>query len=165
MAHVARYGGRETAPEQGECRMKRILAAVVSAALVSFAPAAWADNEYETAVRGYLDTQHKIEGFSQDRGTADWVGALQSGQPQYWEVQLARGATYQIVGVCDEDCKDVDMEVYDSRGTSVGSDTLADDYPRVQLTPASSGTFSVKIWLHTCSTEPCYAAARVLRRN
>ena len=145
--------------------MKRVLAAVLSIALVSFAPAALADNEYETAVRGYLDSQHKIDGFSKDRGTNDWVGGLRSGQPQYWEVQLARGATYQIVGVCDSDCSDVDMEVYDGNGNSVGSDTLADDYPRVQLTPTTSGTFSVKIWLHACSTEPCYAAARVLRRN
>jgi hypothetical protein len=165
MAQVVRCGGRETAPEQGECRMKRILAVVVSAVLVSFAPAAWAENQYETAVRGYLDTQHKLDGYSQDRGTADWVNGLRAGQPQFWEIQLARGATYTIVGVCDEDCTDVDMEVSDSNGNMVGSDTLADDYPRVQLTPAASGTFSVKIWLHACSSEPCYAGARVLRRN
>jgi hypothetical protein len=145
--------------------MKRLLAAVCGAALMATAPVALADNQYETAVRGYLDTQHNIAGYSHDRGTADWVGALRSGQPQYWEVQLARGGNYQIVGVCDSDCSDVDMEVYDSNGNSVGSDTLDDDYPRVQLTPSSSGTFSVKIWLHACSNEPCYAAARVLRRN
>ena len=145
--------------------MKRIVAAVLGAALVSFAPAAMAENEYETAVRGFLDSQHNISGFSKDRGTSDWVGGLRSGQPQYWEVQLARGATYTLVGVCDSDCKDVDMEVYDGGGRSVGSDVLDDDYPRVQVTPSSSGTFSVKIWLHECSREPCYAAARVLRKN
>lgn len=145
--------------------MKRVLAALCGLALAAAAPAAYADNQYEQAVRGYLDSQHNIDGFSKDRGTSDWVGALRSGQPQYWEVQLARGATYQIVGVCDEDCNDVDMEVYDAQGRSVGSDTLADDYPRVQLTPSASGTYSVKIWLHQCSTEPCYAAARVLRRD
>ena len=145
--------------------MKRILAAVFSAALLTAAPVAMADNEYETAVKGYLDTQHKIDGFSRDRGTGDWVGSLRSGQPQVWEVDLVRGATYQIVGVCDTDCKDVDMEVFDGNGNSVGSDTLADDYPRVQLTPNSSGEFSVKIWLHECSNEPCYAAMRVLKKN
>lgn len=145
--------------------MRQVLAAVCGAALLAAAPVASAENQYETAVKGYLDSQHDIAGFSRDRGTNDWVGALRSGQPQYWEVQLARGGTYQIVGVCDEDCEDVDMEVYDGNGNSVGSDTLADDYPRVQLTPSSSGTFSVKIWLHACSSEPCYAAARVLRKN
>ena len=145
--------------------MKRILAAVFSAALLTAAPVAMADNAYETAVKGYLDTQHKIDGYSQDRGTSDWVVALHSGQPQIWEIQLVRGADYQIVGVCDTDCKDVDMEVYDDTGTSVGSDTLADDYPRVHIVPARSGTFSVKLWLHECTNEPCYAAARVLRHN
>ena len=145
--------------------MKKLLAAACGLALLTATTTASADNQYEQAVRGYLDSQHRIDGFSQDRGTSDWVGALRSGQPQYWEVQLARGVTYQIVGVCDEDCKDVDMEVFDARGNSVGADTLADDYPRVQVTPASTGAYSVKIWLHQCSTEPCYAAARVLRRN
>lgn len=145
--------------------MKKVLAAVCGLALLAAAPTAFAQNQYETAVRGYLDSQHQIAGYSKDRGTADWVGALRSGQPQYWEIQLARGAQYQIVGVCDTDCKDVDMEVFDSRGNSVGSDTLADDYPRVSFTPAASGTYSVKIWLHQCTTEPCYAAARVLRKN
>jgi hypothetical protein len=145
--------------------MKKLLAAVCGIALMTASTAAWADNQYEQAVRRYLDSQHQIDGYSQDRGTADWVGALRSGQPQYWEVQLARGASYQIVGVCDQDCKDVDMEVYDSRGNTVGSDTLADDYPRVAFTPSASGTYSVKIWLHQCTSEPCYAAARVLRRN
>jgi hypothetical protein len=144
--------------------MKRVLAAVCGAVFLTATPAL-ADTDYQAQVRGYLDSQHQIDGYSKDRGTSDWVGALRSGQPQYWEVQLARGASYQIVGVCDQDCKDVDMEVYDSSGNSVGSDTLADDYPRVAFVPATSGTYSVKIWLHQCSTEPCYAAARVLRRN
>jgi hypothetical protein len=143
----------------------RMLGALCGFALLVAAPSALAENQYETAVRANLSAQHQIEGFSQDRGVSDWVGALRTGQPQYWEVQLARGATYQIVGVCDGDCQDVDMEVFDSKGTSVGSDTLSDDYPRVQVVPATSGTFSVKIWLHTCTAEPCYAAARVLRRN
>jgi hypothetical protein len=145
--------------------MKKLLAVVCGVTLLLAAPSASADNQYEQAVKGFLDSQHQIDGYSQDRGTSDWIVALQSGKPQYWEVQLARGAQYQIVGVCDTDCKDVDMEVFDSRGNSVGSDVLADDYPRVTLTPASSGTFSVKMWLHECSREPCYAGARVLRKN
>lgn len=145
--------------------MKKLLAAICGVALLSAAGTASAQNNYEQAVRNNLNSQHQVAGYSQDRGTSDWVGALRSGQPQYFEVQLARGANYMIVGVCDGDCKDVDMEVYDARGNSVGSDTLADDYPRVSVTPSASGTYSVKIWLHQCSVEPCYAAARVLRKG
>lgn len=123
-------------------------------------------------VLGYLDTQHKPlmdRGYVRDEGTADWVGLLRVGTPKVWEVQLVRGVEYQVVGVCDEECKDVDMEIYDPSGAKVGGDTLADDAPQVRFAPTSSGAHTVRVWLRTCNaadgSQSCVVAARVLRKG
>lgn len=127
--------------------------------------------DYRQQVLGYLDTQHKTltdAGYARDAGTDDWVGLLQVGTPKVWEVELARGVEYQVVGVCDSDCKNVDMEIYDASGRFMGGDTLVDDYPRVQFRPAQSGAHTVKVWLRDCTsadgTHSCLVAARILRR-
>lgn len=131
------------------------------------------DQEYwRQQVLGYLDRQHKPlmdRGYVRDEGTADWVGLLKVGTPKVWEVQLVRGVDYQVVGVCDEECKDVDMEIYDPSGAKMGGDVLADDAPQVHFTPTSSGAHTVRVWLRTCNaadgSQSCVVAARVLRKG
>ncbi|KAF0171355.1 MAG: hypothetical protein FD160_3705 [Caulobacteraceae bacterium] len=135
------------------------------------APAAPPAVDWRQQVLGYLDTQHKPlvdAGYAKDNGTEDWVGLLRVGTPKVWEVQLVRGVDYQVVGVCDSDCKNVDMEVYDGAGASIGADTLVDDFPRAQFRPDQSGPHTVKVWLRDCNsadgTQSCMVAARLLRR-
>lgn len=127
--------------------------------------------DYRAQVLGYLDTQHKPltdAGYARDEGTDDWVGLLDVGTPKVWEVQLVRGVDYQAVGVCDSDCKNVDMEIYDPGGHMIGADTLVDDYPRVAFSPAQSGPHTIKVWLRDCTaangSHSCVVAVRLLRR-
>jgi hypothetical protein len=127
--------------------------------------------DWRQQVLGFLDTQHKPlvdAGYARDNGTEDWVGLLKVGTPKVWEVQLVRGVDYQVVGVCDSDCKNVDMEVFDTAGASIGADTLVDDFPRAQFRPSQSGPHTVKVWLRDCNsadgTQQCMVAARLLRR-
>lgn len=127
--------------------------------------------DWRQQVLGYLDTQHRPlvdAGYAKDNGTDDWVDQLKVGTPKVWEVQLVRGVDYQVVGVCDSDCKNVDMEVYDASGATIGADTLEDDFPRAQFRPNQSGPHTVKVWLRVCNsadgTQSCMVAARLLRR-
>lgn len=127
--------------------------------------------DWRQQVLGYLDVQHKPlteAGYARDNGTEDWVGLLKVGTPKVWEVQLVRGVDYQVVGVCDSDCKNVDMEVYDGAGATIGGDTLVDDFPRAAFRPNQSGPHTVKVWLRDCNsadgTQSCMVAARLLRR-
>lgn len=180
-ALIAR-GGNDAPPAQVEPAPQAAVSAPVSPAApesgataqptsaTAAAPAANAV-DWRQQVLGYLDTQHKSltdGGYARDVGTDDWVGLLKIGTPKVWEVQLVRGVDYQVVGVCDSECKDVDMEIYDPAGAQVGGDTLVDDYPRVQFRPASSGAHTVKVWLRTCNaadgSQSCMVAARILRR-
>lgn len=127
--------------------------------------------DWRRQVLSYLDQQHKPlmdRGYVRDDGTEDWIGLLKVGTPKVWEVQLVRGVDYQVVGVCDSECKDVDMEIYDPGGAKMGGDVLADDAPQVHFVPTSSGAHTVKVWLRTCNaadgSSSCVVAARVLRK-
>ncbi|HEV2132192.1 MAG TPA: hypothetical protein VGR27_13850 [Longimicrobiaceae bacterium] len=48
-------------------------------------------------------------------------------------VDLVEGVNYLIVGACDNDCSDLDFELYDENDNYIDGDTASDDIPMVEL--------------------------------
>ena len=141
-----------------------LLAAGLLAAAFSARPAS-AQNEHERQVRGYLETGmglHASLGYRRDRSNVDILVPLELESPYLWSVYLREGVSYRVYGACDDDCRDLDMEIYGADGHLADRDVATDDVPYVQITPAQSGRHYVRIWLYQCSAEPCYVAARVV---
>jgi hypothetical protein len=63
---------------------------------------------------------------------------------------------HKIVGVCDRDCRDLDIALYDSRGNLIASDLGDDDIPAITINPSRSGTYQVKVDMASCDTRNCY---------
>jgi hypothetical protein len=129
------------------------------------APSAWAQDDFETQVRGYLDAgmaAHEANGYHRERSIQDLMVPLTLTSPHIWEVNLRAGVNYRIYGACDNDCSDLDMEVYGNDGALVERDVATDDTPFVQITPTRSGRHYVRLWVYACAAEPCYSAARVV---
>lgn len=101
-------------------------------------------------------------GMSPPQGFADENTNLQPGTDHHWQFNLTGGTPYVVLGVCDADCSNVDIELIDSRGGVVASDMLPDDYPVVQFTPPSNGTYYARLLMQSCTRAPCYAAMRVV---
>jgi hypothetical protein len=147
--------------------MKR-LAMVLGAAcafLLAGISAASAQNEYEDQVRSYLEAgmeAHSAHGYSRVGSVSDLLAPLMRERPKIWTVRLRQGVNYRIYGACDNDCSDLDMEIYDTEGELADRDVATDDTPYVQITPSRSGLHYVRLWVFTCETEPCYAGARVV---
>jgi hypothetical protein len=75
-------------------------------------------------------------------------------------MQVQGGMRYTIVGVCDEDCGDLDLRVLD--GTSVvASDLAPDAHPAVQIAPARNGTLTVEVIMSDGDRGPCRYAVGV----
>lgn len=139
-----------------------MLAAAVFAA---FAGPAAAQAEYERQVRAYLENGmgvHAALGYRRDQSNTDIVVPLQLEGPYLWSVYLREGVNYRVYAACDNDCSDLDMEIYGANGRLADRDVATNDTPYVQITPAQSGRAYVRIWLYQCSNEPCFAAARVV---
>ena len=92
------------------------------------------------------------------------VDDLSNNQSQTFNVNLRSGISYAFVGVCDEDCQDIDLRVYDENGNLVNSDTGADDYPLVKVSPRWSGQFQVKVTMANCTASTCYYGMGIFGR-
>lgn len=92
------------------------------------------------------------------------VDDLSNNQSQTFNVNLRSGISYAFVGVCDEDCRDIDLRVYDENGNLVDSDTGADDYPLVRVSPRWSGQFQVKVTMANCTASTCYYGMGIFGR-
>jgi len=84
------------------------------------------------------------------------VGRLDDSATDSWTFHLSAGTSYMIIGVCDEDCADIDMVVRDENGRVVAEDSADDDVPVVQFTPTSSGRFSIRTTMYDCRAAYCY---------
>ena len=93
------------------------------------------------------------EGRSADAGRGDFS----------WELEQA--FEYQIVGVCDENCTDLDLILLDSSENQVVRDLLVDDVPILEITPATTETYIVSVRMAACSEDPCAWRVDAYRRT
>jgi hypothetical protein len=80
------------------------------------------------------------------------------------QVPLRNGQTYTLVGTCDEDCSDLDLELVNPFGRVVSRDISDDDRPVVSATPLISGTYRIRVTMAECSLGPCRFAVGIFGR-
>ena len=118
-------------------------------------------NAYTQTLTEQLDLarQHYRSEGLQQVGT-DQVGTVAAGGRERFSFEASGAGT--VVGVCDQDCSDVDLFLYDATGTLVDSDQLDDDVPIVSVPGA--GRYSAEVVMYECSTEVCYYGAALFRQ-
>jgi hypothetical protein len=94
-------------------------------------------------------------GSGMRRTHTPYIGSLRAGASTNHSVQLNGGTSYSLIGVCDNDCSDFDLRLFDPNGREVASDVLTDDTPVVSWTPRRTGTYTVRAIMTSCSSEPC----------
>jgi hypothetical protein len=120
----------------------------------------------EAQVRSYLGAAapvHQTRGYRPAAGVSDLIVPLRLEGAYLWPVTLRAGVNYRVFGVCDDDCTDVDMEIYGADGNLADRDIALNDTPFVQVTPRQSGRYYVRVWLANCTTEPCTVGARLVQ--
>ena len=71
------------------------------------------------------------------------------------EFKLKKDGKYKIVGVCDGNCSDLNLCLYDEKGKKIDCDELDDDTPIVDISPKKSGTYRVEATMVGCRTDDC----------
>jgi hypothetical protein len=79
-------------------------------------------------------------------------------------VTLEAGGDYRIIGVCDNDCGDLDLILYDQANAPVSQDQAVDATPVVAAAPQTSGAYTVQAVMHQCAVQPCYYALVLYER-
>jgi hypothetical protein len=132
--------------------MNKIFAAASAAlglgAIALVPTAVQAQDPTGAAMVDYLFEQVENEfGFS---STASQVGRQSAGNVRTATFNLSAGGTYVLIGVCDENCSDLDLIVRDSSGNEVGRDEEPDDTPIVIVEGARGGRYTVEVGMVTC---------------
>ena len=90
-------------------------------------------------------------------------GVLDHEASDTYTVTLQTGRSYTLMGVCDEDCPDLDLELYDGYGELVSRDNSTDAYPIVDVSVAQGGDFTLRVTMYQCNANPCYYGVGVYR--
>ena len=90
-----------------------------------------------------------------------FTGALPVGGKERFTLPVENGVSYKILGVCDNDCQDVDLRVFNMNGQNIGEDVTDDDIPIVELQPTGTGTVQLEANMIKCTSTPCYHAVEV----
>jgi hypothetical protein len=133
--------------------MKTFLASV----LLFAAPASvLAQDEWEEQVRGQL-TAVGVDMINDGWTMRDdiYIDSLDENAIDYFEIPLDQGVNYAIVGVCDNDCSDVDLYLRDGEDTDIVSDTEVDDFPLLQVVAQYTGDHWLRVRMYDCEVEPC----------
>ncbi|MBL8535771.1 MAG: toll/interleukin-1 receptor domain-containing protein [Hyphomonadaceae bacterium] len=105
---------------------------------------------------GQVEQAFAAQGFQ--RISEPVSGGLQQGQYANTPVNLQVGGDYRIIGVCDNDCGDLDLVLYDENNNVVSQDNATDATPVVAVTPQWTGAFTAQAVMHNCTVQPCYYA-------
>jgi hypothetical protein len=88
-------------------------------------------------------------------------GLLSSGETGTMEVMLEEGREYIFVGVCDDNCSDMDFWVFDPDGEVIDGDVGTDDLPAVSIYAEADGVFTIDVDMADCTEGPCAVAMLV----
>jgi hypothetical protein len=141
---------------------KTVFAIAVSAAIGPLGAAAYAADSGDIITQ-LLDKAAEIysdKGFTQTGWS--YQSKLGKGGEERMAVTLNGGQNYQVIGVCDTDCSDLDIHLLDSTGNEIDKDTEKDDFPIVGI--ATSGTYTLRIVMSDCAVDPCSYAVKAFRQ-
>jgi len=103
------------------------------------------------AARAYLDINTNYEPSHE---TA--LGSLRTNTYEERTYNLRAGVDYYFIGECDQDCKDLDIKLYDENYNLIDQDVKPDNSPVVHVTPKWTGQFHVRVIMSRCDANPCY---------
>lgn len=82
------------------------------------------------------------------------TGLLDKDTAETLSLTLPLGRSYILMGVCDNDCSDLDLAVVKG-GVELSTDTTDDDWPMVEVTPTGSADYQLKVGMYSCSAPNC----------
>ena len=131
-------------------------AAIVFGLFASQVSSAQAQAQYVAQVQAQLD---KIETLLTGRGYEEThtakIAQLAQGGKKRFTLDLRKGMEYILAGVCDNDCTDLDIKIYDENDVLLTSDDQQDDKPVVGITPKLTGIYQIEITMYKCGNSPC----------
>lgn len=82
-------------------------------------------------------------------------GSLSNGGEERLEITLEGGHSYKIAAVCDGDCGDLDLCLFDEAGDQVACDTSEDSVPLLSIEANANSGATLQVKMAECTVNPC----------
>ena len=138
-------------------KFKQQFAVATTALLLAFPVVA-----QQASVTKQLDQASQLmtkQGYAQ--AERDLLGKLNDDGKARYTIFLQKGTPYRILGFCDNDCKDLDLILFDENNKKVAEDTSTDDIPVINITPKWTGKFTLSVEMDDCKKNPCGWGVRI----
>jgi hypothetical protein len=84
-----------------------------------------------------------------------FTGKLRPREAEFITITLQAGVSYIIVAVCDQDCRDMDLRLFDENRNFISEDVSPDAIPVVSVTPRRTATFRIQAIMSHCAARDC----------
>jgi hypothetical protein len=153
----------------GKFRSRPVIRSLAAAAVIGILAAGPAAGQ-AAVYRNTLDRQmatatehYQGQGFSLAGGP--YYGSTAVGERQRFAFPVQVGFEYVFYGVCDQDCTDVDMRLFNAAEANLGQDVLTDDRPAIPFAATASGIVFIETAMATCSTATCFTSVQVYMKR
>ena len=122
-------------------------------------------NQYQQQIQNQINqasTLVKSQGYNPDR--TPMMGSLNDDAEESVMINLNAGMHYAMVGVCDNDCTDVDLQLFGGDSTKLAEDVDTDDKPVLQFVAPYTGQYRMKVLMPSCNQNPCYYGVQVFMK-
>ena len=143
----------------------RTLVEIVVLALLLAPPLRSQGNRWEQQVRDQLQRaaatlQNARSGPAQPTRT----GTLNAEEAASFTVTLEAGVSFDIVGVCDNDCTSLGLTLATMSNNDIAADRTGESFPVLHLTPTVTASYRVKVLMKACQMNPCWYGVGVYRK-
>jgi hypothetical protein len=116
-----------------------------------------------------VQTYRELRKYEQELKLGDmthqvYMSTLEKDRNKSVDIEMEGGTDYVVLGVCDNDCPDLDLTLYDENGKQVSEDVQTDAFPVVQASPRNNATYRVKATMANCTANPCWFAISVYKK-
>lgn len=103
-----------------------------------------------------------------DRGFSHIAGPFGGGLParltRRVQLSMRAGQEYEVIGVCDARCRDLNLRLFDANDRLVSEDVLTNNVPVLDVRPRFTGLYTIEVEMAACGGDPCYYALNVYAR-
>jgi hypothetical protein len=139
-----------------------LTAALILALGCALASEAAAQASYQQQIRAAL--QRAAAGARGARPEGEpFIGVLNGKSTGSQTVDLRAGVHYTLVGVCDENCSDIDLRIFGPGTTGkVAEDVQPNNTPVLEFTAPVAGRYRLAVEMVTCGANPCAWGVQLL---
>jgi hypothetical protein len=137
--------------------------AVVLALLLAPSAAA-AQSRWQRQVQAHGDqTSATLTATGYTPVSGRWSGALDNGETASDTVTLSAGVSYVLLGVCDDDCRGLELGLFAATGYEVDAAHRSGNAPIVRVTPRETARYRFTVRMTGCGVNPCWYEVRAFR--